>query len=296
MNHISIIGVVIATTFLSISASAQNNVVIKEFDHNFEPTGTNTLFYSYKGDALPDIFINNGSEEINLTNSTDTWDIEPDYSPDGSKVIYSSGPNMSNLNLRIMNRDGSQNQEFYKSHYTKVGVDWSPSGEKILFAAINPETRDGDIMIINKDGTGVLNLTKDLPGTSTSPSWSPDGSKIIFANKPDKDGQQDIYTMDINGNHKTRLTNTAITKMGPVYTPNGNVIVYAGSMTDDGPVHLYAISAESPKMNEIGRQLSHGDNSQYLASFTPNGIHMTYASGNWTDGFKMDHQPIPRTP
>jgi Tol biopolymer transport system component len=168
---------------------------------------------------------------------------------------------MSNLNLRIMNRDGSQNREFFKSSHTKVGVEWSPNGEKILFAAINPETRDGDIMIINEDGTDVLNLTKDLTGTSTSPSWSPDGSKIIFVNKPDADGQEDIYTMDINGGHKTLLTNTAFKKRGPVYTPNGKVIIYVGSMTDDDPVHLYAISTENPKINEIGHQLTHGDES-----------------------------------
>lgn len=296
MKHKSIIGMVIATAVLSKGAIAQDGLVTKEFDFNFEPTGTNTLYYSYKGDALPDVFINNGKEEVNLSNSSDTWDIEPDYSPDGSKIIFSSGPQMSNMDLRIMNADGSDNREFYNSDHTKVGVDWSPDGEKILFAAINPDSRDADIMIINKDGRGVVNLTEDLPGTSTSPSWSPDGSKIIFANKPTNDGQQDIYTMDSNGGHKSRLTNTAITKMGPVYTPNGKVIVYAGSTGEDAPVHLYAISSDSPKMNEIGRQLTHGDNSEYLVNFTPNGVHMTYATGDWTNGFKMGHQPIPTWP
>ncbi|MCP5381344.1 MAG: PD40 domain-containing protein [Kordiimonadaceae bacterium] len=287
---------IITTALVSNNAVSQDKLITKEFDFNFEPTGKNTLYYSYKGDAKPDIFINNGKEEINLSHSPETWDIEPDYSPDGTKIIYSSGPSMANMNLRIMNADGSNIKEFYQSNRTKVGADWSPDGKKILFSAIDPETRDADIMVINSDGSGVKNLTEDFSGTSTSPSWSPDGKKIIFINKPSNDGQQDIYTMNANGGNKTRLTDTEITKRGPVFTPDGRVIIYAGAKTEDDLVHLYAISAQNPEKKSIGRQLTYGNSSEYLAAFTPNGIHMTYSTGDWTKGFKMDHQPIPTRP
>jgi len=295
MKIISIIKLILPFACTSSIAVAQENMIVKEFDYNYEPSGTNTLYYSYKGDASPDIFIKNDQEEINLTNSQETWDIEPDYSPDGSTIIYSSGSGMANMELRIMNADGSNNREFYSSARTEVGADWSPDGERVIFSAIDSETKAADIMIVDKDGRGVKNLTEDLPGASTSPSWSPDGKVIIFANKSSNDGQQDIYVMDVNGGHKKRITNTAITKMGPIFTPNGQIIVYGGKIEDDAPVHLYAISATNPKLSDLGRQLTKGENNEYLANFTPNGLHMTYSTGEWARGFKMGHQPIPNS-
>lgn len=85
---------------------------------------------------------------------------EPRYSPDGSKIIYSSIILPEEQVLKIMNRDGS-NSIFL----TKGGnASWSSDGQRIVFLRYfrsDPEARDNaTVWIINSDGTGLRQLTQ----------------------------------------------------------------------------------------------------------------------------------------
>ena len=57
---------------------------------------------------------------------------------------------------------------------------------------------------INADGSNPVRLTNN-PARDANPAWSPAGSKIVFWS--DRDGNQEIYVMDVDGSHQTRLTN-----------------------------------------------------------------------------------------
>jgi Tol biopolymer transport system component len=60
---------------------------------------------------------------------------------------------------------------------------WSPDGTKITFVLSMPEhlgayAGDGDIYVMNADGTGMIKLTTGL--RDAHPAWSPDGTRIVF--------------------------------------------------------------------------------------------------------------------
>ena len=59
----------------------------------------------------------------------------------------------------------------------------SPNGNEICFVSTEYNLQEGksnsDLYIINKDGTGLLNLTNSGANES-SPFWSPDGKKIYY--------------------------------------------------------------------------------------------------------------------
>lgn len=78
---------------------------------------------------------------------------------------------------------------------------FSPDGKTIAFAS----DRDGGkwrIYLMNADGTNVRAIT---PGPmDLTPTWSPDGNWIAFAST--RGGQFDIWMVDRNGGHLTRLT------------------------------------------------------------------------------------------
>lgn len=67
---------------------------------------------------------------------------------------------------------------------------------------------NGEIYVIDADGTGLTRLTND-PGEDWGPSWSPDGQKIAFESQRPYDGNVrngDIYVMNADGTGLTILT------------------------------------------------------------------------------------------
>ena len=78
---------------------------------------------------------------------------------------------------------------------------WSPDGKQIAFRA--DIDGNGDIYVINADGTGRVNLTNN-PASDWSPAWSPDGSMIAF--QTNRDGNWEIYVMNSDGTQPTNLT------------------------------------------------------------------------------------------
>ncbi len=91
--------------------------------------------------------------------------------------------------------------------------DWSPDGEKIVFAAFVDDERKpawiADIYTINIDGTGLERLTDSVWGDN-DPEWSPDGSMIAFkSSRNTKNSDRlEIFVMDANGSNQRRLTET----------------------------------------------------------------------------------------
>jgi hypothetical protein len=128
-----------------------------------------------------------GGFELKLgTAPANAWFDAPNWSPDGSTILYT------------MEQDDSAGRFVSSQLYTVpvtggpasaiggggvMGFDgvYSPDGTKIAYAA-NIDTSANYLAIMNTDGTGVVNL----PGTGLSPfspgfpAWSPDGSRLSF--------------------------------------------------------------------------------------------------------------------
>ncbi|MCV4614892.1 hypothetical protein OFM04_33865, partial [Escherichia coli] len=66
-------------------------------------------------------------------------------------------------------------------------------------------------------------LTK-TPGYDAEATVSPDARKIVFTSM--RDGDLDIYTMDINGRNVKRLTTELGYDGGAFFSPDGKQIVY----------------------------------------------------------------------
>jgi Tol biopolymer transport system component len=119
------------------------------------------------------------------------WSDHPSYSPDGTKIVYSSTQS-GNSEIWVMNADGTK-----KTQLTFPGKPaapdanapaWSPDGKKIAFWS-GYVREYGEIWVINSDGTGRRQLTfmngvnsdyTKLKFNSDEASWSPDGKYIIF--------------------------------------------------------------------------------------------------------------------
>src|SRR5215204_6085464 len=140
------------------------------------------------GRADRDIYVINadGSNQSSLATveqSTIAWsptdESTPDWSPDGTKIAFTSASMSGNNDVFVMNADGSgrtnlTNTTTSEGYYPA----WSPNSRKMAFL------RGSGIYVMNADGTcetHLTNLNYSTPGVEEDVlDWSPDGEKIAF--------------------------------------------------------------------------------------------------------------------
>jgi Tol biopolymer transport system component len=91
----------------------------------------------------------------------------PDWSPDGSKLVYVG----SFRQLYTENVDGSSEHVVAAAGW---GPAWSPDGTKIAYSAWSSAASAVEIYVMNADGTGAKPLVE-----GSSPSWQPTKVHLI---------------------------------------------------------------------------------------------------------------------
>jgi TolB protein len=88
---------------------------------------------------------------------------------------------------------------------------------------------DGDIYIINLDGTGLTRLTADDASDHSSPAFSPDGTQIAYVSGEKGAVHRAVYVMDADGSNKRRLSRPKgewnFKDMSPGFPPDGERVV-----------------------------------------------------------------------
>ena len=161
-----------------------------------------------------------GSNQTRI-NANLAKDYSASWSPDGTKMAFTSERPANHQEMYTMNSDGTGVLQL-TSHCCGIGQpDWSPDGNKIVF---NKQEYGWEIYVMNADGSGQTTLT-DNRHSNWTPSWSPDGSRIAFTS--DRDGNTYIYLMNADGTGQTRLTNNVGGDLEPSWGPGGSLTVSA---------------------------------------------------------------------
>ncbi len=159
-----------------------------------------------------------GSEKKFLTSNTDYNVSDPKWSPDGTKILYTS-KEKGNYDVYIMNADGTGKRQLT----THGGIDIASSWHLDRIAFTSDRSGNYDVFIMDEDGSNVQKLTHSA-SKEGSPAFSPDGSKIVFVS--DKNGNYDIFVMDSDGSNVTQLTKTPKDESFPAFSPDGSKIVF----------------------------------------------------------------------
>jgi Tol biopolymer transport system component len=177
-----------------------------------------------------------GSGKTQLTNFDGRYYGEPAWSPDGSKIALTSSAGTSDLEIWVMQPDGSGMSQLTHTGFA-VDPDWSPDGTRITFTAHGPF--EFDIFVMNADGSDVTRLTTD-PASDGGAVWSPDGSQIAFSNS--RGGIYQVYVMNADGTRVTQLTFGPSTNSAPAWSPDGSKIAFVSERM--GTSRLYMMNPD----------------------------------------------------
>ncbi|HYU07930.1 MAG TPA: hypothetical protein VEK77_00970 [Gemmatimonadales bacterium] len=155
-------------------------------------------------------FLKKGTPPRNITNNSAAIDDDPDWSPDGRTLVYTShavtdtGDDHATAEIYLTDPDGVQRTRLTNNAEEERAPAWSPDGTRLVFMCRRGGF-DFEICVMNADGTGQAQLTDNTIG-DLSPSWSPDGGKIVFHRRVGGRGQFQLFLINADGTGETQLT------------------------------------------------------------------------------------------
>lgn len=174
----------------------------------------------------------------------------PAYSPDGRRIAFTVGSV-----LHVMSPDGSRPRRVRSegSSQFQEGPVWSPDGRTFVYATVRLES-DLEIAIVNGDGSRLRALTQNKVH-EFSPAWSPNRRRIAFVRRGA------VWLMNADGSRLRRL----IAGGSPTWSPTGGHIAFAS----DRGVHMVNASGGTP------RRLAEG----HTPAWSPKGAEIAFVRG-----------------
>jgi len=261
------IAIVVIFLFALPSVIAQPQALTTGVEPSFNSDGSMIAYASAK-DGYRDIFVIDGVDRVTRLTSDIHWDGHPTFTPDGRVVFISdrtgnrelwsvdldgrnllqltessgwkSDPSVSaagkiaftsgrhpNLDIYVL-EDGVERRLTYLNDEIHSPV-WSPDGAKLAFV------KEGDLMVINADGSG---LEKIASGVYTRGlSWSDDG-RILYLSR---NVGYDLWSIDASRPDNQKLIYEGVTdswEVNPAIDGRGKI---AFSTDKDGYYRIYVI-------------------------------------------------------
>ena len=180
------------------------------------------------------------------------YDAEATISPQGDKIVFTS-TRSGDLELYIMDIDGSNIVQITDELSYDGGAFFSPDGNMLVFRSSRPETEEEiatykgllanglvqptamEIYVVNVNGTDRRQVT-DLGKANWAPFFHPSGKKIIFSSnhKGTRGFEFNLYMVNLDGTGLEHISRDAIFDAFPMFSHDGKKIVFSSNRNNQG--------------------------------------------------------------
>lgn len=187
----------------------------------------------------------------------------PSVSPIGRKLVYFRWPR-----LYVCNWDGSDVVDVTPMGREHFLPEWSPDGKTI--ALTSDRTNDGEIFLMNPDGSDPRNITRRSLSTEMNPTWSPDGRHLAFIS--DRSGTRSVFIMDKHGRNQHAVTDGSLECHAPHWSPRGDRIAFCGQR--DGNFDVYLVNVDGTGLTRLTTDTAWDGH----PAFSPDGRRLAFVS------------------
>lgn len=185
------------------------------------------LFYSSRTGNHEIYTMNDDGSHIQRITDNPLADVNPRWSPDGSKIVFERAFTHENRKIFIMDADGRNEHQLTDTPADYRRPAWHPDGNYIAFSVRQEGKRDLSVMNLK---TGKVKQLTNNPkdGLSENPDWAPNGRQLVFEHR-DEFGRN-IWTIAADGRHQKRRSppsqDASLFRYRPRWAPDGVHILY----------------------------------------------------------------------
>ncbi|MFX0557468.1 TolB family protein [Maribacter sp. CXY002] len=247
--------------------------MLEKISGNWKLVGQTGLFFDAKKEGakidttsyVHTVDINTGLIETPLV--TKEHFEAPNWHPDGYLILNSKGKlhtlDLTTKELKILNTgfaDRNNNDHVISPDLKWLGISHVDDADP------SPKAYKSKVYYLPIEGGEPIQVTTEV--MSFLHGWTPDSKTVAYTGE--RNGNFDIYTMDIRGGKEKRLTRTKGLDDGPDYSPDGKYIYLNSYRT--GHMQIWRMRANGSKPE----QLTFDENSNWFPHPSPDGKWIVY--------------------
>ncbi|MDQ4026272.1 MAG: hypothetical protein M3217_12415 [Actinomycetota bacterium] len=207
-----------------------------------------------------------GEERARLTGSR-SFNLEPVWSFDGTRIAYVHHARPRNPDIWVMDADGTDKVRLTSGPRDDDSPQWSHNAAQIVWLKTRPDSPFGRIYVMDADGSDKRLLTGEEENAAY-PRWSPDGTKIAFLTRSSCNGcanDTELMVMDTDGTDVVALTDNDVDEVTPAWSPDSERIAFSREREDGGDLFTIAVDGSDEQ------RITSVDGYAFLPGWSPEG-------------------------